>query len=206
MAVLLKYFRAVFSIALVVLVALSSSGSAQKEAAAEIPPVALRTKGFDTKLLDPVDGITVREYAHIVFEMFAGEADADRVIAAHKLTKPRFDAITTEMTERFRKDPTFKYAEIYAAYYQETAGGKYEAYAKDYAQSVLNGGPLKEKEPMNWGRYMELQKFYADRAMAVKPTTRAASDAVLAEKGLTFIDYQVLGAWFGRRLAVQSGR
>lgn len=190
-----------------VLLATVPATAQDKPSNAELPPIALKTKGFDAKLLEAVDGVTVRDYAHIVFQMFVADGkDAEKIYAERGITKDRFDAITAVMTERFRKDPTFKYSEIYAAYYQEAAGGPFEPYAKDYAQSVLNGGPLKLKEPMSFENYMQLSRFYAEGAMRDKPTTRAGSDKVLASKGITFVDYQVLGAWFGRWLAVQSGR
>jgi hypothetical protein len=175
---------------------------AQDAAAKHISPVALATKGFDLKSLDPIDGISVRDYVHIVFAMYAADQkDAGNVPAAYQFDKARFDAISAMMTEYFRKDPTRKFSEIYSAYFQEQAGGPFSAHAVDYAQSVLNGGPLKLKEPMSFERYMQLSQFYAEGAQKQKPMTREASDKVLEPTGIAFIDFQVLGAWYGRRMA-----
>lgn len=174
-----------------------------KSASADLPPSAIKAK-LDPALFAPVDGVSVRQYAHIVFEMFAfgnqDDASAAKVLAKYNLTQPRFDKITEVMTERMKKDKTFKFIDIYGAYYIENAPGRFQHLAKDVANHVLTGAKLKEKPPFSWEEYRELQGFYARKAPFAKNTTRAAYDEILAEKGMNFIDYTVLGSWFGKHL------
>ena len=170
----------------------------------ELPPVALKTPKFDKAFLMPVDGISVRQYAHIVFDMFANdEQDTKKLLAKYSLTQERFDKITAVMTKRMQDDQTRKFIDIYGAYYIEEAPGQFAKLARDVAQSVLSGGPLREREPMTWKEYMKFQGYYARKAPFARDTSRAAYDDILSDQGMNFIDFQVLGAWFGRQLALK---
>ena len=173
----------------------------------ELPPVALKTPKFNTSLLAPVDGISVRQYAHIVFDMFANDQDdPSKVLAKYGLTQERFDKVTAVMTGRMKDDPTWKFIDIYGAYYIEDAPGLFSRLAKDVAQSVLSGGPLRETPPMSWEEYMRFQGYYARKAPFARDTSRAAYDEILADQGMNFIDFQVLGAWFSRQKALCHGK
>ena len=178
--------------------------AAPATAADEIPPAALKTPKFDKAYLAPVDGISVRQYAHIVFDMFANdEQDTKKLLAKYGLTQARFDTINAAMIKRMQDDQTRKFIDIYGAYYIEEAPGQFAKLARDVAQSVLSGGPLREREPMTWKEYMKFQGYYARKAPFARDTSRAAYDDILSDQGMNFIDFQVLGAWFGRQLALQ---
>lgn len=188
---------------LLVAVALAGAAVAQSPTADDIPPTALKAK-LDPSLFAAVDGVSVRQYAHIVFDMFANDTqDADKTLAKYGLTKARFDKITAVMTDRMRQDKTFKFIDIYGAYYIEDAPGPFSRWAKDVANHVLNGAPLKEKPPYSMEDYMAIQGYYARKAPFAKDTSRASYDEILSEKGINFIDYSVLGSWYGKYM---SGR
>ena len=166
-----------------------------------LPKAALTAKGFDRALLDPLDGLSLRRYAHIAFESFAGdEPDMDKVLARYGVARAQFDHANAVFIERMRADKSYVLADVYGAYFIETAGGKYAALAADVARSVIDGAPLREPAPMKWDQYLELMRFYASNAPNAKGTSRAAYDEILKPKGLTFVDYLILGAWFGRRM------
>ena len=168
------------------------------EGAEKPPKAALTAKGFDLALLDPVDGVSLRAYAHAAFDAFAGdEPDIGKVAARHGMTEAQFNQVGAAFTERMRKDATYTLIDIYGAYFIETAGGKYAA---DVAHSVIEGGPLREQAPMAWDQYLELTSFYGRNAPNAKDKTRKSYDEILKLKGLTFVDYQIVGAWFGRRM------
>lgn len=174
-------------------------------AAGNLPPAAIKAAGFDPALLAPVDGISVREYAHIVFDLFARDDQGEAaILAEHKVTKAQFDHANEAMISRMKDDTTFKFIELYGAYYIETAPGPFAAYAKDISNSVLNGVALREPEPMKWEAYMKIVGFYARKAPFAKDTKRASYDEILGDQGMNFIDFQVLGAWFSRRVALGS--
>ena len=167
-----------------------------------LPPVVLKTPKFNRAFLAPVDGLSVRDYAHLVFQMFAGDVtDNATFLASHGVTQAQFDHANEAMTKRMQDDPTRKFIDIYGAYFIENAPGPFAAYAKDVANSVLNDVNLREKEPFAWDEYMRLQGYYARKAPFARDTSRAAYDEILADQGMNFIDFQVLGAWYGRKMA-----
>ncbi len=166
-----------------------------------IPKTALDAKGFDRAMLDPVDGLSFRSYAHIAFDSFAGdEPDLDKVLARHGVTRAQFDHANAVFIDRMRADNTYTVTEVYGAYFLETARGRYAPLAADVAHSVIEGGPLREPPPMVWDQYLELMRFYGANVAKAKGTTRAAFDEILEPKGLSFVDYQIIGAWFGRKM------
>jgi len=166
-----------------------------------IPRTALDAKGFDRALLDPVDGLSLRRYAHIAFDSFAGdEPDLNTVLARHDITRAQFDHANAAFIDRMGADKTYTLTQIYGAYFLETARGKYAPLAADVARSVIEGVPLREPPPMVWDQYLELMSFYGANVAKAKGTTRAAFDEILKPKGLSFVDYQIIGAWFGRKM------
>lgn len=181
--------------------ALMRAGAVRADEPDPIPKTALDAKGFDRGLLDPVDGLSFRRYAHIAFDSFAGdEPDLDKVLARHDVTRAQFDHANAAFTDRMRADKTYTLTEVYGAYFLETARGKYAPLATDVARSVIEGVPLREPPPMPWDQYLELMRFYGGNVANAKGTTRAAFDAILKPKGLSFVDYQIIGAWFGRKM------
>ena len=190
----MRTLRTILTILTLLIIAIGGSAHAQASPPSDLPPVALKTPGFKADWLAPVDGVSVQTYAHIVFEMFATDAlDNDKLLASHGLTQARFDKIGEVMVARMREDTSFKFIDIYGAYYIENAPGPFAAYAKDVAQSVLSGGPLRESAPMSEENYRRVQGFYARKAPFARDTSRAAYDEILADQGMNFIDYQVLG-------------
>jgi hypothetical protein len=180
-------------------------GPALAQDASATPKAALTAKGFDRALLEPVDGVDLRTYAHIAFESFAGDdPDRDKILARHGIAKTQFDHANGTFIERMRADASYTLSDLYGAYFFETAGGKYAPLAADVAHSVIEGGPLRETAPMNWDDYMALTNYYGRRSPAAKDSSRASYDEILKPKGLTFVDYQIIGAWFGRRLRLQG--
>ena len=137
--------------------ALMRAGAVRADEPDPIPKTALDAKGFDRGLLDPVDGLSFRRYAHIAFDSFAGdEPDLDKVLARHDVTRAQFDHANAAFTDRMRADKTYTLTEVYGAYFLETARGKYAPLATDVARSVIEGVPLREPPPMPWDQYLEL--------------------------------------------------
>jgi hypothetical protein len=160
--------------------ALMGAGAVRADEPDPIPKTALDAKGFDRALLDPVDGLSFRGYAHIAFDSFAGdEPDLNKVLARHSVTRAQFDHANAVFIDRMRADKTYTVTEVYGAYFLETAPGKYAPLAADVAHSVIEGGPLREPAPMVWDQYLELMRFYGAGVANAKGTTRAAFDEIL---------------------------
>ncbi|WP_337268932.1 DUF3617 domain-containing protein [Oryzifoliimicrobium ureilyticus] len=178
---------------------------AQTPSSNALPPIASSREGFDKSLLEPVDGIDYRAYGHATYALFRDpNGDQEAILDKLGLTKARFDEANKIYGERMKADPTFAMVEMFGAYFNETAGGPYAAYARDAARSVLDQVPLQEKEPMPEEKFREIQVYYARKA-SVAGTDLAKQDEVLKPYGLTFNDFNILGSWFSRRLTLQAG-
>ena len=180
--------------------------SADGEDAADIPPMARKVKGFDLKLLDPVDGVTFRQVgeASYLFTVNADAPDVDaRILARLHLDKARLEKAQKVFTDRMVADRTSTMTTLFGAYGSEVAEGRYAAYGRDVALSVLDGTPLRETEPMTEEKFEIIRSYYG-RKEPTAGTKFSDLDKVLAPVGLTFNDFQILSSWFGRRFALQD--
>lgn len=167
------------------------------------PKIATARKGFDLALLAPVGGVDYRTYGHVTYAMFRDpDGDHAAILAKFGIDKARFDAANQAFGERMKQDKSFAMVEMFGAYFAETADGPYAALGRDVAQSVLDQAPLKEAEPMPEEKFREIQIYYARKA-TVAGTELAKQDEVLRPYHVTFNDFNILGAWFSRRLALQ---
>lgn len=168
------------------------------------PKIATSRSGFDVKMLEPVDGVDYQAYGHITYAMFMDpDGDHEAIYEKFGTDKASFDAATAAFGERMKADTTFAMIEMFGAYFAETAQGTYAALGRDVAQSVLNQSPLKEAEPMPEEKFREIQIYYGRKA-SVAGTALSQQDEVLKPYHITFNDFNIMGAWFGRRLALQS--
>lgn len=184
----------------------AGSSPARADDAPDIPPMARKVKGFDLKLLDPVDGVTLKQVgeASYLFTLNSEAPDLDaRIEARLHLTKAQLDKAQKVFTDRMTADKTFTITNLFGAYGSEVAEGRYAAYGRDVAQSVLNGTPLAEPEPMSEEKF-DLIRGYYSRKEATAGTKFSDLDKMLAPIGLTFNDYQILSSWYGRRLGLQA--
>lgn len=178
------------------------------EDAADIPPMARKVKGFDLKLLEPVDGVTFRQIgeASYLFTVNADAPDVDaRILARLHLDKARLEKAQKVFDDRMAADRTSTMTVLFGAYASEMAEGRYAAYGRDVAISVLDGTPLREPEPMTQEKF-ELIRSYYGRKEPTAGTKFSDLDKVLAPMGLTFNDFQILSSWFGRRFALEDDR
>ncbi|MND25900.1 hypothetical protein [Agrobacterium tumefaciens] len=198
-------------LALMVAISMPSSGWAQATATAienpsptSLPVIAASREGFDKKMLEPVNGLDFRTYGHIVYAMFLDpDGDHGAIFSKFGTDKGSFEAAGTAFGERMKQDPTFTMIEMYGAYFAETAQGTYAAFGRDVAASVLNQAALRETEPMPEEKFREIQVYYGRKA-SVAGTALAQQDEVLKPYHLTFNDFNILGAWFSRRLALET--
>lgn len=166
------------------------------------PPVAVKKKDFDKLLLEPVDGVSLQLYSKISYDAFYHNVPIDDEVELKKrynITKAQYDKANDVFDDRMRDDKSYVFIDIYGAYFFTDADGQNANYAKDYVQSVLNDGPLYLAPPMTMEEYRLLMTFYG-RKIAFEPdrNKREAADRVLSEKGMTFQDLQIVGAWLGR--------
>lgn len=200
-------------LSLVVAVSVPSSGWAQSQPASagienpsptSPPKIATSRAGFDVKMLEPVNGIDYRTYGHITYAMFLDpDGDHEAIFKRFETDKARYEAAGAAFGERMKQDQTFAMVEMFGAYFAENAQGTYAALGRDVAQSVLNQAPLRETEPMPEEKFREIQVYYSRKA-SVAGTALAQQDEVLKPYHITFNDFNIMGAWFSRRLALQT--
>lgn len=170
----------------------------------DIPPLALKRKNFDQKMLDPVEGVSLRAYCHAAHALFREpKAPKDEVLAKFGLTSAQFDKANEAFGKRMKDDFTRTMIDLFGAYFYEQADGAYAAYARDTAQSVLGDGPLLKEEPMSEDQFREMQIYYGRKVESIGVELEK-QDEVLRPYNITFDDFNILGAWFGRRWALNS--
>lgn len=181
-----------------------SSPEIQQPSPASLPKIVAIRPGFDAKLLEHVQGVDFRTYGHVTYAMFLDpDGDHEAIFQKFGIDKTRFESANAAFTDRMKQDSTFAMVEMFGAYFAETAQGTYAALGRDVAQSVLNQTPLQEQEPMPEDKFREIQVFYGRKA-SVAGTELAKQDEVLKPYHITFNDFNIMGAWFSRRLALQS--
>lgn len=181
-----------------------SSPEIQQPSPASLPKIAAVRPGFDAKLLEPIQGVDFRTYGHVTYAMFLDpNGDHEAIFQRFGIDKTRFESASAAFTDRMKQDSTFAMVEMFGAYFAEQAQGTYAALGRDVAQSVLNQAPLQEQEPMPEEKFREIQVFYSRKAL-VAGTELAKQDEVLKTYHITFNDFNIMGAWFSRRLALQS--
>ncbi|MHC5308119.1 hypothetical protein [Bartonella sp. LJL80] len=179
------------------------------QSAAEIPPpLVKKSPTFDRKLLEPVDGVEFIIFAQMAYDAFYRDVNIDDEASLKKVygfSEAQRDHANVEFGKRMKDDASFTLINLYGAYFfmdAEKDSLSYGKYAKDYVQSVLNDGPLYEDAPMTIQEYAALMNFYGRKMDFAKEMTRAESDKVMSEKGMTYLDLQIIGAWIGRHSAL----
>ena len=168
------------------------------------PPILKSQPEFDMKMLEPINGVDLRTYSHITYAMFLDpDGDHEAIFKRFGVEKADFEAASAGFGERMRQDRSFVFVEMFGAYFAENAEGKYAALGRDVAQSVINNAPLKEAEPMPEEKFREIQAYYSRKA-SVAGTELSKQDEVLAPYHITFNDFNILGAWFSRRLKLET--
>lgn len=150
-------------------------GSVLADEPEALPKAALAAQGFDRALLDPVDGLSLRRYAHIAFDSFAGdEPDMDKVLARYGVARAQFDHANAAFIERLRGDKSYVMSEIYGAYFIEfggrqicRAGGRCRALGsrrRAVARSGADGvGPVSGADALLRGQRLTRQSNLARR-------------------------------------------
>ena len=168
--------------------------------------MARKVKGFDLSLLAPVEGVTLRQIGEASYYFgFVPTLTKDQVLSEVGADKAHFDAAEKVFTQRMVDDKTFTITNLFGAYSAEASQGRFAAYGRDVAHSVLDDAPLREPEPMTEEQFRLIQSYYGRKA-GTAGTTSQALDLVLVPFHLTYNDYQILSGWFGRRLGLQSER
>jgi hypothetical protein len=148
--------------------------------------------------LDPVDGVTMEQWAHIQAAL-AGGGNIDHLIAQAGMDRPRWDQVSAVWMQRMQTDTSGAIATAYGNAFAGAAQGQYGAEAA-HAAAVGVGGDL-AGEPIPFERFVEIQE-----AMGAAANRGHDATAVLAHFGLSPLDWGNVGMYWNKRMQQEATR
>jgi hypothetical protein len=148
--------------------------------------------------LDPVEGITLEQWAHVQAAL-AGGGDIDQLIARFRMDRPKWDRVSAVWLQRMTTDTTHTISTVYANAFAGAAQGQYGAQAAQ-AASVGVGGNL-GREPISLERFVEIQE-----AMGAAHRRGYDANAVLGQFGMSALDWSNAGMFWSKRMQQDAMR
>lgn len=166
----------------------------------ELPPAATQDAAFDPDLLLPVEGVGLRRYAHIAYEMavanYTPGQQPDAVPKRYGISAERFQKVGEGWAERFQADASMTLNRLYTGWFSENATGKVAALGKDLANSYLNQVPLRETPPMDQEAYFAAMSTIARKAQFSQNPLEMNN--LTSPYGYTYPEWLVVSNWMGR--------
>ena len=135
-------------------------------------------------LLDPVEGITIEQWADVNAKMVSG-TPTEEAIKAIGADMPKWDRANNEWLTRMRNDTTFTISKIYAAAFNKGASGN------------LGSGAQVSADSYPFEKYIE-----AMVAQDVLGKQGRDAQDVLKDFGLTVADYSNISSyWSGKMMS-----
>jgi hypothetical protein len=147
-------------------------------------------------LLDPVEGVTLEQWAQMQAAL-AGGADIDQLIAQARMDRPKWDRVSAEWMQRMSTDTTFTITTAYGNAFTGAAQGQYGAQAAR-ATAAGVGGDL-GGEPISFERFVEIQE-----AMSAGHRRGQDANAVLAHFGMSALDWSNVGMFWSKRMQQEA--
>ncbi len=141
--------------------------------------------------LDPVEGVSCEQWAHVQAGI-AGGGDSATLVAAAGMDAPKWDRVSAEWMARMSTDTTFTITTVYSNAFAAGSTGQHGAAAAQ-AAAVGVGGDV-GAEPVSFERFVELTE-----AQAAAATRGEDPIALLASFGLTPIDWSNIGQYWAKK-------
>ncbi|MBK7882709.1 MAG: hypothetical protein IPJ81_01910 [Chitinophagaceae bacterium] len=143
-------------------------------------------------LLEPVEGITMDQWAQTNAKIFGG-GDMNQLIAALGIDKPKWDRVSAEWNDRMSKDTTFTITTAYGNAFASAGQGAMGAHAQNAVTQGV-GGDLSE-EPMSYERYTELM-------VAQQAADQQGKDVndVFAQFGISVMDFSNISMFWSKKM------
>ena len=143
-------------------------------------------------LLEPVEGLTMDQWAQTNARIFGG-GDANQLIAALGIDKPKWDRVSAEWNDRMSKDTTFTITTAYGNAFTSAAQGATGAAAQNAVNQGV-GGDLSD-EPVPYEKYVEIMVAMG----AASQQGKDVDDAFFAQFGLKTIDWSNIGMFWSKK-------
>jgi len=157
---------------------------------------AMTSAGGGSGQLDPVEGVSVEQWAQIQARLASG-GDLDQLLATSGMDRAKWDRVSNEWNARMASDHTATIASVYGNAFVSSGQGQYSAQAAN-AVAVGTGGDLGQ-EPIPFERYVEIES-----AMGAAANRGEDAIAVLGQFGLSPIDWSNVGAFWSKRIYQQA--
>jgi hypothetical protein len=146
--------------------------------------------------LDPVEGVTMEQWAHVQASV-AGGGDIDQLIAQAGMDRPRWDRVSAVWMQRMTTDTSGAIATAYGNAFAGASQGQYGAQAA-HAAAVGVGGDL-GGEPIPFERFVEINE-----AMGAASNRGHDPGAVLAHFGMSPLDWSNAGMFWNKRMQQEA--
>lgn len=144
--------------------------------------------------LEPVEGISCEQWAHINAALANGKAaNFDKMLADAGMDRPKWDRVSAEWMARMATDTTMAIATVYGNAFSNSGQGQFSAQA-GHAANVGVGGDL-SNEPMPFERYCEIEA-----AMGCASERGEDVNQLLASFGLSALDWGQLGMFWSKKM------
>lgn len=158
---------------------------------------ALTGRGAGGGGLDPVEGVTLEQWAHVQAAL-AGGGNIDQLIAQARMDRPKWDRVGAVWMQRMTTDTSGAIATAYGNAFAGASQGQYGAQAAQAAGAGV-GGNL-DADPIAFERFVEIQE-------AMGAASRHGYDAhsVLAHFGLSALEWSNAGLFWSKRIQQEAG-
>jgi hypothetical protein len=148
--------------------------------------------------LDPVDGVSLEQWAHVQAAL-AGGGNIDQLIAQARMDRPRWDRVSAVWMQRMTTDTSGAIATAYGNAFAGASQGQYGAQAAQAAAAGVGGNV--GAEPIPFERFVEIQE-----AMGAAARRGYDANAVLAHFGLSAVDWSNVGMFWSKRMQQEAGK
>jgi hypothetical protein len=148
--------------------------------------------------LDPVEGVTLDQWAHVQAAL-AGGGDLDQLIARARMDRPKWDRVSAVWMQRMTTDTSGAIATAYGNAFAGAAQGQYGAQAAQASAAGVGGNV--GAEPIPFELFVEVQE-----AMGAGARRGYDANAVLAHFGLSALDWSNAGMFWSKRMQQEMSR
>jgi hypothetical protein len=148
--------------------------------------------------LDPVEGVTLEQWAHVQAAL-AGGGNIDQLIARFRMDRPKWDRVSAMWMQRMSTDTSHAISTAYANAFAGAAQGQYSTQAAQAAAAGVGGNVGAEPIPLE--RFVEIQE-----AMGAAHRRGYDANAVLAHFGLSALDWSNAGMFWSKRMQQDAMR
>lgn len=146
----------------------------------------------DSKLLEPVEGVSFQQWAVICARRVYGES-IDVILKREAINKGAWEKAEKAWLVRMREDTTYSLNRRYSAYFYGAGIGKYHEAGRDLAQAITREGKLQADPPVPEKEWVEIAEEI-QREMA----KGGQMDTVLKARNINPYDWYVISNWWAR--------